>query len=147
MYYILTKYFNTFTTAKILVDQDINVIDGTIQALADKYIMFIKDESLSPVQKNIKIACADHITVPYSALSDPITGAYWAEGPTVLRNGDQWIVYFDKYKEGKFGAVCSTNLKDWTDISGKISLPEGLRHGTILEVSESILLKLKKLSK
>jgi hypothetical protein len=40
------------------------------------------------------------------------------------------------------GAVLSTDGKDWTDISGEISFPEGTRHGTVFPVHKSVLEKL-----
>lgn len=37
------------------------------------------------------------------------------------------------------GAVSSPDLKQWNNISDKISFPEGTRHGTVFKVKESIL--------
>jgi hypothetical protein len=139
MYYVTTKDFNTFSETQVLYDKGFNVIDATIIPDDDRFIMFMKDETLTPPQKNIKFAVSDKFTGPYSEASSPITGNYWAEGPTVLRLNDYWIVYFDKYKEGKFGAVMSNNFTDWLDISDKISLPEGIRHGSILKVEQLVL--------
>ena len=75
--------------------------------------------------------------------SEPITGKYWAEGPTILRLGGQWVVYFDKYTEHKYGAVVSPDLKDWTDISEQVEVPKGMRHGTIFTVTTKELEKLR----
>ena len=69
----------------------------------------------------------------YSNASAPITGNYWAEGPTTLKINGQWIVYFDKYRDHKYGAIQSQDLINWTDISDKISLPKGIRHGSIFK--------------
>ena len=90
----------------------------------------------------LKIAYADDLTGPYSKASEPITGKFWVEGPTALHNNGQWIVYFDKYRDHKYGAISSTDLLNWTDISDKINLPKGIRHGTILEITENEFLKL-----
>jgi hypothetical protein len=40
------------------------------------------------------------------------------------------------------GAVSSSNLINWTDISDKINFPEGTRHGTIFKVKESEINKI-----
>jgi hypothetical protein len=40
------------------------------------------------------------------------------------------------------GAIRSKDLKNWEDISDKISFPEGTRHGTVLKVDMSVLEKL-----
>ena len=81
----------------------------------------------------------------YSNASSPITGDYWAEGPTTLKINGEWIVYFDKHRDHKYGAVQSPDLVNWTDISDKISLPTGIRHGSIFKISKTELEPLLKL--
>jgi L-asparaginase/Glu-tRNA(Gln) amidotransferase subunit D len=61
------------------------VIDATIQKLDNKFVMFLKDETKKPAQKNLKVAFSDHLTGPYTNASEPITGNYWAEGPTAIQ--------------------------------------------------------------
>jgi hypothetical protein len=145
MYYITTKDFKTFSKTKLLYDKGFNVIDATIVPDSKQYIMFLKDETRIPAQKNIKIATSKNLTSGFSAASAPITGNYWAEGPTTLKIGNTWLVYFDKYRDHKYGAIQSTDLKNWTDVSDKISLPKGIRHGSIFMVSGQELEKLKAL--
>ena len=55
--------------------------------------------------------------------------------PVAVKLGAEWLVYFDKYRDHKYGAVKSTNLNQWTDVSDRIKVPTGLRHGTIFRVS------------
>ena len=57
----------------------------------------------------------------------------------VIKIGDTFFVYFDRYRENRFGAVTSTDLNNWQDITGRINFPEGARHGTVFQVSERIL--------
>ena len=143
MYYVTTKDFQTFSDTKLLYDPGFNSIDATIVCDGKRWVMFLKDETKEPAQKNLKIAFADNLTGPYSKASEPITGKYWAEGPTTLKIGDQWIVYFDKYTQHKYGAITSTDLKKWTDISDKITLPKGIRHGSIFKISKKEFKRLK----
>ena len=103
------------------------------------YIMFLKDETRQPPQKNIRTAISTKLTGEYGPPSPPITGNYWAEGPTAVKIGDQWIVYFDKYMDHRYGAVTSKDLVNWTDISDKIQMPEGIRHGSVLIITTSEL--------
>ncbi len=139
IYYSLTKDFLAFTPAKLLYDPGFSVIDASIQQSAGRYIMFFKDETLKPVaKKNIRISFSRHLTYGYGAPSAPITGRYWAEGPTALHRNTRWIVYFDQYTNDKMGAVVSSDLKHWTDISDKLTFPKGTRHGTIFQVSKRI---------
>jgi hypothetical protein len=48
-------------------------------------------------------------------------------------------VYFDKYTKHEYGAVASSDLKQWRDISDKIIFPKGTRHGTVLRISKAEL--------
>jgi len=136
IYYVTTKDFKKFSKTKLLYDKGFNVIDASIVNDGKRFVMFLKDETREPAQKNIKIAYAKKLTGPYSVPGAPITGNYWAEGPAALRVDKQWIVYFDKYTQHKYGAITSTNLIDWSDVSDQISLPAGIRHGTIVKVTK-----------
>jgi len=143
MYYLTTKDFKIFSKTKLLYDKGFNVIDATIVPDGKKYIMFLKDETRLPPQKNIKIATSKNLSKGFSVPSAPITGNYWAEGPTTLKMGNTWVVYFDKYRDHKYGAIQSTDLKNWIDVSDKIVLPKGIRHGSIFVVSGEDFEKLK----
>ncbi|HUM64933.1 MAG TPA: glycoside hydrolase family 43 protein [Chitinophagaceae bacterium] len=139
MYYVTTKDFREFSKAKLLYDKGFNVIDASIVHDGVKYIMFLKDETRYPPQKNIRIATSQHASKEYNLPSKPITGDYWAEGPTAIKKGDEWIVYFDKYRDHKYGAVVSKDLVNWKDISDKIEMPKGIRHGSVLRISRKEL--------
>lgn len=97
--------------------------------------MFLKDETRFPPQKNIRVATSKKLTTGFGRPSAPITGDYWAEGPTATRVGSQWVVYFDKYRDHKYGAVASSDLINWTDISDRIVMPKGIRHGTVFTIT------------
>ncbi len=139
MYYTTTKDFIDFSDTKILYDKGFNVIDATIMKDDKSYIMFLKDESLLPkAEKNIRIATSNILTGNYSQASEPISIS-WVEGPTAIKKSNEWIIYFDMYTKHKMGAVVSSDLRKWTDISDKINFPKGTRHGTAFKVKESIL--------
>ncbi|UKT64198.1 glycoside hydrolase family 43 protein [Pedobacter mucosus] len=142
IYFVTTKDFKSFSDTKLLYEPGFNVIDASIVKNDNKFVMFLKDETREPAQKNIKIAYSDNLVGPYTKASAPITGNYWAEGPTAVKVNNQWMVYFDKYREHKYGAIISPDLNMWTDVSDKIALPKGLRHGTILSIKEKELKKL-----
>ena len=137
MYYTTTKDFKKWSKAKPLYDPGFSVIDASIVPDGKGYIMFLKNETKFPVEKNLRVATAKKLTGPYSSPGAPITGKYWAEGPTALRIDEQWIVYFDKYTEKKYGAVASADLVNWTDISEKVFFPKGARHGSVLKISRA----------
>ncbi len=142
IYYTTTKDFIDFSDTKLLYDKGFNVIDATLLKKNDSYLMFLKDETLSPKpEKNIRIAESDKLIGNWSQPSEPIT-TNWVEGPSVMKINDDWIVYFDRYTKHKMGAVSSSDLINWTDISDKINFPEGTRHGTIFKVKESVINKI-----
>ncbi|MDB4582885.1 glycoside hydrolase family 43 protein [Draconibacterium sp.] len=142
MYYVTTKDFVEYSETRLLYDQGFNVIDGTLVKENEKYTLFLKDETRHPAEKNIRIATSMELAKNYSKPTKPITGDYWAEGPTPIKIGEYWLVYFDKYRKHNMGAIRSKDLKNWEDISDKISFPEGTRHGTVLKVDISVLEKL-----
>ncbi len=139
MYYVLTKDFKTFSKTKLFYNQGFNVIDGTLIKDKQEYILFLKNETRTPPEKNIRIARSTKLHEGFGKAGEPITGAYWAEGPTAIKINDYWYVYFDKYRKHKMGAVRSKDLRNWEDISGQISFPEGTRHGSVFEVDAQIL--------
>ena len=135
MYFTKTSDFENFSETALLLEPGFNVIDGTLLKHQDDYLMFIKDETKVPPKKNIRIVKSKSLAGGYSEAGAPITGAYWAEGPSVAKVGNKWIVYFDKYLEKQMGAVASTDLQNWEDISDQVSFPEGTRHGTVFTMS------------
>ena len=141
MYYVTTKDFLNFSETAIFYDKGFNVIDATILRAGSEYVMFLKDESNKPFvpQKNIKIARSASAAGPYGEASEPITGAYWAEGPTVVTIGDSWHLYFDKYRLRRYGLLVSSDLENWIDKSDSLECPEGMRHGTVFKAPEKIL--------
>jgi beta-xylosidase len=136
MYYVTTKDFKKWSKVKLLYDPGFSVIDASIVEDGKRYVMFLKNETKSPAEKNIRVAYSKKITGPYTQAGPPITGNYWAEGPTAIKVNGSWVVYFDKYRDHKYGAVTSTDLVHWTDISEKIEFPKGARHGTVIRISK-----------
>jgi len=66
----------------------------------------------------------------------------FTEGPTVLKKDHEYIIFFDAYRDKKYRAIKTYDFINFEDISNKISIPEGHKHGTIIEIP---LTKFKKL--
>jgi beta-galactosidase len=140
MYCTTTADFKEFSPTKMFFNPDFSVIDATILPKNKKFYMFLKNENPNPPEKNIRMTVSEHASGPYPTnVSAPITGKYWAEGPTALEVGEYVYIYFDKYRDHKYGAIRSKNLKDWEDVSDKIIFPKDARHGTAFKVSNKIL--------
>jgi beta-galactosidase len=143
MYCTKTKDFETFSPTELFFNPDFSTIDATIFPKNNKFYMILKNENPNPPQKNLRVTVADRASGPYPVkVSEPITGKYWAEGPTALQVGEYVYVYFDKYMDHKYGAVRSKNMVDWEDVSNQVSFPSGVRHGTTFKVSDKVFRKL-----
>jgi hypothetical protein len=143
IYYTATKDFKTFSETELFYDPGFNVIDSTVVKAGERYVMFLKNETLKPEEKNIRIATAKNVEGPWSSASPAITGDYWAEGPSAIFWKGHWYVYFDKYMVHQYGALRSADLKQWEDISSQVSMPEGIRHGTVFTAPRTVLEQLR----
>jgi len=147
LYAFTTTDFEDIGEAELFHEPGFQVIDGAIFRPADRYAMVVKDETLKPEPaKHLFLTFADSATGSWSEPTEPITGDYWAEGPTPLKVGEWWYIYFDKYRKGRFGAVRSRDLQRWQDVSGRISMPEKARHGTAFRTPREVFRKLRNLS-
>ncbi len=140
IYEVRTRDFQTFTPAKLYYDPGFIVIDAAIFRGERGYAMVVKDETQTPQPaKHLFLTFADSLDGPWSAPTQKITGDYWAEGPAPVRIGDTWYIYFDKYRDHKYGAVRSKDLKAWEDISAEVEFPKGTRHGTAFYAPKAIV--------
>jgi len=142
IYATTTTDFMEFAPTRLFFDPGYNVIDAMILAGEDRFHLIFKDETRHPVRKHLRVASANDIEGPYGDISEPFTES-WTEGPSALRFGDAYRVFFDCYSAGKYGAVESRDLRDWVDISDRVSFPEGARHGAAFRVSPEVLGRLR----
>ena len=143
MYSTTTSDFKTFSPTKLFFNPNFSVIDATILPKGNMFYMFLKNENPNPPEKNIRMTQSKNALGPYpTEVSAPITGNYWAEGPTTLEVGEYVYVYFDKYRDHQYGAVRSKNMKDWDDVSDQVSFPKDARHGTAFKVSDELFRQL-----
>lgn len=144
MYYTVTKDFKEFSKAQLFLDPGFSAIDGVIAKRgAGSYVLVFKDNTRP--NRNLRVAFADRALGPYENVSPPFTPQF-TEGPTVARVGDDWLIYFDAYREKRYGVVRTRDFKTFTDISRRISIPVGHKHGTIFKVGLELLNNLKKLA-
>jgi beta-galactosidase len=144
IYYVTTKDFKIFSDTNLFFDPDFSVIDAAIiKDRKGELIMVMKNENSNPPEKNIRVTKSDGIQNDFSVqVSGPITGDYWAEGPSPLIVGDYLYVYFDKYRDHKYGAVRTKDRVNWEDVSDLVSFPPDTRHGTAFAVDKEVLERL-----
>lgn len=141
MFSITTKDFVNFSKPQLFLDPGFSVIDAVIVKRAVKdYLLVLKDNTRP--NRNLKVAFSDNVLGPFTNVSDSFT-AKLTEGPTVVKKANDWLIYFDAYGDKKYAALKTNDFKSFTDISSEISIPEGHKHGTILQVDKRFIKKLK----
>ncbi|RUT68329.1 arabinosidase [Flavobacterium cupreum] len=137
MYYVTTKDFKVFSPAKLYYEPGFSVIDCVIVKKGKKeYVLVLKDNTRP--MRNIKVAFGKSALGPFGKSSEPFT-AHLSEGPTVVKVGNKWLIYYDNYGEKNYKASATSDFIHFEDVSSKISLPEGHKHGTITTISEDVL--------
>ena len=145
IYGTTTKDFVTFTPTALFYDPGFSVIDATFVDTGAGRRLILKDETLHPPKKYLQIATVSDVHGPFGALSAPFTPpGVWVEGPTAIKIGDDYLVYFDAYIAKRYGAMRSRDLVTWEDVSNKVTFPdEGtevrMRHGTVIAVPIAIV--------
>jgi hypothetical protein len=145
IYATSTKNFVTFTPTRLFYDPGFSVIDATILPANGRFYLIIKDETAQPPKKHLRIASSDDIAGPYAELGPPFTPpGLWVEGPTAVRIGDEYFVYFDAYVQKHYGAMRSHDLRTWEEVTDRMTFPnEGtpvrMRHGTVIAVPEEVV--------
>ncbi|RFB04938.1 glycoside hydrolase family 43 protein [Parvularcula marina] len=144
VYYTKTKNFETYSPTALFYDGGFVSIDANILRDGERYIMFLKDETKRPEpEKNVRIAIAADPEGPWGPASPPISpDGIWIEGPTSVKIGEQFYVYYDAYMEHRMMALRSPDLIHWEDISDRLNFPEGSRHGTVLPIDRETLERL-----
>ena len=144
LYAMTTKDWQTFTEPKLWFNPGFNAIDSTLVRDGKRWIMIFKDERRDPVQKKLRLAVADSASGPWRDVSEPFT-IDWVEGPSAIRIGPEWWIYFDHYtKPHYYGAVRTRDWKTFEDVSKLVSFPEDHRHGTVIRISDEEASRLRK---
>lgn len=142
LYAMTTKDWTTFSAPRLWFDPGFNSIDATVVADGGRWILIFKDERRNPLQKRLRLAFADSPAGPWSGVTEPFTRD-WVEGPSAIRIGDAWWIYFDHYaKPRHYGAVRTRDWKTFEDVTAELQFPEDHRHGTVIRIPERIAQRL-----
>jgi hypothetical protein len=136
LFYTVTSDFTNFAPEKLFLDPDFSVIDPFILEDSGHYVLVCKDNSRPNL--NIRVAFAGSPLGPWENVSEPFTQKF-TEGPCALKIGDDWLIYFDAYRQKIYGAVKTRDFKTFTDVTAEVSFPPGHKHGTALQVPREIL--------
>jgi hypothetical protein len=141
LYYSITKDFKHFSSPELYYDPGYSSIDATlVQRGSSDFVLVFKDNTRN--ERDIKVAFGKSALGPFTSPSKAFTPMY-SEGPSVLKTKDEYLIYYDWYRQGQFGAARTRDFKHFEDITNKVVVPKGHKHGTILPVSRRFLNKLK----
>jgi len=139
LYCTTTKDFVKFAPTRLFYDPGFNVIDATMIATDEgHWRIIVKDETLKPLKKHLRTAAGDNPEGPFSELAPSFT-RNWVEGPTAIRVGEDYFVYFDCYRDRSYGAMRTRDWKKWEDVTPQLSMPHGMKHGTAIEVDGKLI--------
>jgi hypothetical protein len=146
IYATTTKDFVSYTDSQLFYQPDFNVIDATITATDKGYVMIVKDETRYPAAKNLLMAFSENIQGSWDLVNQAFSPPdKWVEGPTVLNAGKGYYVYFDQYTEHRYGAMHTEDFMHWQDVSDKLQMPDGSRHGSAFKISAKLFQQLTEL--
>lgn len=136
LFYTRTRDFQTFAPEREFYDGGFSVIDPFIVQAPGQYVLLCKDNTRP--QLDLRVAFGPSATGPWTNLSAPFTEKF-TEGPCALRVGPDWLIYFDVYRQKRFGAVKTRDFKTFTDISAQVTFPPDHKHGTAIRITQSLL--------
>jgi len=150
VYLTRTKDFATYTTPKVIFDQDFASIDAVmrIDEATQRWVMVIKcsrDVNLPKMPgRNLWITYTglDMNQIQWTPLEGPIAGNHskmfsnpepqksMAEGQSLLRYKNKWLLLWDEPAGDEFQIATSPDLKNWTH-NRKAQFPAKGKHGTL----------------
>jgi hypothetical protein len=132
-----TADFQIFSKPALFFDHGFPVIDATMFHDRSKWYFVFKDQTVDPLRYSIRWASGPGVEGPWSTLSGPITES-WSEGPSVIKVGNEFIVYYDHYRppHAQYEGVETTDWIHWTSVNDKMHFPEAAKHGSFFRVTE-----------
>jgi hypothetical protein len=165
MFITRTKDFTRFSDARLFFDRDFASIDAVmrIDEAAKRWVMVIKcsrDETMKWMPgRNLHITHAagmDTDNPEFGPLSGPIAGNHspmfsdpaprkaMAEGQTLLRYKNRWLLAWDEPAGASFQLATSPDLKTWTHVKdAKFAFSGHCFHGTLFLAPKSSVAWLK----
>lgn len=143
LYYITTKDFKSISATKLFYDPGYSSIDATIVKRGKSdYVLVFKDNTRP--NRNLKVAFGTTPTGPYTTNNQAFTNEF-CEGPTVEKLKDEYVIYYDAYRNFNFGAARTKDFVNFTDITSVVSIPKGHKHGTIFRAPEKVVKRMLKM--
>jgi hypothetical protein len=134
----LTTDFRTYSPAELFFDPGFAVIDATVARDGDRFLMAFKDErgvnELTTSYKHILLTTFKQPGGTFEPALGPVSPAP-VEGPALFRRDDEWVLIFDHFLEGRYGAVSSRDGLSWSP--AEVVVPAGARHASVLTLDSN----------
>lgn len=151
IYCTTTKDFQAFTPTALFYDPGFSCIDMTFLRDDGRRWLIIKNETKFPEPaKNLRLARAEGVRGPFGPLSAPFSPpGLWSEGPSAIKIGDDYLVYFEAYRDKHYCAMRSRDLQTWEDVTAKVQFlfpgtPERMKHGSVMAVPRDLIDRLRR---
>lgn len=136
IWHCTTRDFGEFSPAALFFDPGYSVIDATVAPHDDgRFLMAFKDErgvnDTATEHKHILVTTFTRPRGGFTEPAGPVSPAA-VEGPAFFRRDEQWVLLFDHYLEGRYGAATSVDGATWQ--RAEIELPPGVRHASVVTV-------------
>jgi hypothetical protein len=133
-----TKDFVTFTKPAVFFDPGFVVIDATMFHRRKDWVMVFKDQTMDPLRYQVRWMSGPSVQGPWGEISGPITES-WSEGPSVVKVGDEFVVYYDHYRapRAKYEGVQTKDWMHWESVDDRMSFPDHAKHGSFFRVSDA----------
>src|SRR6185312_4295404 len=133
-----TKDFVTFTKPAVFFDPGFVVIDATMFHRRKDWVMVFKDQTMDPLRYQVRWMSGPSVQGPWGEISGPITES-WSEGPSVVKVGDEFVVYYDHYRapRAKYEGVGTKDWVHWQSVNDRMSFPDHAKHGSFFHVSDA----------
>jgi signal transduction histidine kinase len=130
IYYTTTKDFQTFAPTKLLYDPGYSIVDAMLLAVNERYYLIFQDTLVN----HLRMAVGEKATGPFGPPGSTFEADY-AEGPMAFQLGNQVVIGYHLIAQSRSGAVRTSDMVHWEDISAGIFLPLASGPGEILEVA------------
>jgi hypothetical protein len=131
-----TTDFEAYSPAEWFFDPGYSVIDATVARHGGAYLMAFKDERgenrPGTAYKAIRV-CTSADGREFAAISDLVTPTL-VEGPSLFRHQGRWVMVYDHFEEGRYGASTSPDGRVWSVYDGPTRFPPGVRHGSVCAI-------------
>jgi hypothetical protein len=152
IYATRTADFQTFTPTELFYDPGFSCIDLTFLRADGKQWAIVKDETKFPdPKKHLRLATTASVQGPIGPLGEPFSpSGLWVEGPSAIKIGDWYFVYFEAYMKKHYCAMRSRDLQTWEDVTAQVQFiapgtPERMKHGSVTAVPRALIEQLRAL--